>query len=41
MAKGFHRVSLELQKKWYEAHSNSIGTEFYEPMWRVEDIKSW
>lgn len=41
MAKGFHRVSLELQEKWYEAHSNSIGTEFYEPMWRVEDIKSY
>lgn len=40
MAKGFHRVSLELQQKWYEAHSSSIGTAFYEPMWRVEDVKS-
>lgn len=41
MAKGFHKVTLELQQKWYEAHSNSIGTDFYEPMWRVEDIKSY
>jgi hypothetical protein len=40
MPKGFHRVSLELQEKWYKKHEDSIGTEFYEPMWRVEDIQS-
>lgn len=40
MAKGFHKVSLELQDKWYKNHIESIGTDFYEPMWRVEDIKS-
>lgn len=41
MAKAFHNVSLQLQQKWYDAHSSSIGTEFYEPMWRVEDVKSF
>ncbi len=41
MAKGFHRVSLTLQEKWYNAHVNSIDTDFYEPMWRVEDVKSY
>lgn len=40
MAKGFHRVSIELQDKWYTKHRNSIDTDFYEPLWRVEDIKS-
>lgn len=41
MAKGFYRVTRELQQRWYEAHSSSIGTDFYEPMWRVEDVKSY
>jgi hypothetical protein len=41
VAKGFHRVSLTLQEKWYNAHANSIDTDFYEPMWRVEDVKSY
>lgn len=40
MSKGFHRVSLDLQRQWYDTHTNSINSEFYEPMWRVEDVNS-
>jgi hypothetical protein len=40
MAKGFYRVTPELQNKWYEAHRLSLTCGTYEPMWRVEDVKS-